>query len=108
MSRIIALIYNWWTLFVRLANPENHLEAITSRPLLLSSIGRLVQSGRQKKMIITSRHAQGNKVENIYRSLAQFFNQLKLNADPEMIADLYYRIAQVGYSFCCQIRGVAG
>lgn len=32
MSRIIALIYNWWTLFVRLANPGNHWEAITSRP----------------------------------------------------------------------------
>ena len=49
MARIIALIYNWWTLYVRLANPGNHLEAITSRPLLLTSVGRLVQSGRQKK-----------------------------------------------------------
>ena len=29
ISRMIALIYNWWTLFVRLANPDSHLEAIT-------------------------------------------------------------------------------
>ncbi len=29
-SRMIALIYNWWILFVRLANPGNHLEVITS------------------------------------------------------------------------------
>lgn len=77
MARIIALIYNWWTLFVRLANPSHHLEAITSRPLLLSSVGRVVKSGRQKKMIITSRHAQGNKVKKLCRELAQFFNQLK-------------------------------
>jgi hypothetical protein len=77
MARIIALIYNWWTLFVRLANPGNHLEAITSRPLLLSSVGRLVQSGRQKKMIITSRHAQGNKVKKIFQGLSHFFSQLK-------------------------------
>jgi hypothetical protein len=30
----VALIYNWWSLFVRLADPEHHREAITSRPLL--------------------------------------------------------------------------
>lgn len=77
MARIIALIYNWWTLFVRLANPGNHLEAITSRPLLLSSVGRLVQSGRQKKMIVTSRHAQAGKVKKICQELVRFFHQLK-------------------------------
>ena len=32
MARFIALIYNWWNLFVRLAKPDKHLEAITSRP----------------------------------------------------------------------------
>ena len=35
MARIVALVYNWWSLFVRLAHPDKHLEAITSRPLLL-------------------------------------------------------------------------
>ena len=33
MARIVALIYNWWSLFVRLADPNQHTEAITSRPL---------------------------------------------------------------------------
>jgi hypothetical protein len=36
----VALIYNWWNLFVRLAQPDKHLEAITSRPLLLHSVGK--------------------------------------------------------------------
>jgi len=85
MARIIALIYNWWTLYVRLCNPGNHKEAITSRPLLLSSIGRLAQSGRQKKMIVTSRHAQGNKVKKICQRLVHFFNELKLIA-PQLTA----------------------
>jgi hypothetical protein len=40
MARIVALIFNWWNLFVRLADPEHHREAITSRPLLLQAIGR--------------------------------------------------------------------
>lgn len=39
MARMIALIYNWWTLFVRLIEPDHHLEAITSRPLLLHAVG---------------------------------------------------------------------
>ena len=29
MARLIALIYNWWSLFVRLADPDRHREAIT-------------------------------------------------------------------------------
>ncbi len=40
MARIIALIYNWWSLYVRLAIPERHAEAITSRPLLLYGVGQ--------------------------------------------------------------------
>ncbi|MBO0742824.1 MAG: transposase [Hyphomicrobiaceae bacterium] len=37
-ARLVALVYNWWNLFVRLAEPTRHLEAISSRPLLLTSI----------------------------------------------------------------------
>ena len=40
MARIVALIYNWWSLFVRLAIPERHAKAITSRPLLLYGVGK--------------------------------------------------------------------
>ena len=32
MARLVGLIYNWWSLFVRLADPDHHREAITSRP----------------------------------------------------------------------------
>ena len=32
MGRIIALVYNWWTIFMRLGIPDKHAEAITSRP----------------------------------------------------------------------------
>ena len=47
MARFIALIYNWWSLFVRLAEPGKHLEAITSRPLLLSAIAERTRHARQ-------------------------------------------------------------
>ena len=80
MARMIALIYNWWNLFVRLAIPEKHHEAITSRPLLLSSIGRLTEHGRQKKMVITSTHGDIEKLKGAYRRLIHFFNELKSTA----------------------------
>lgn len=48
MARIIALVYNWWNIFCRLANPEKHMEATTSRPALQNIIGRLVKTGRQR------------------------------------------------------------
>ena len=46
-ARAVALIYNWWSLFVRLANPEARLEAITSRPWLMSSVGRRTEHAGQ-------------------------------------------------------------
>jgi len=35
-ARAVALIYNWWSWHVRLAHPKTRLEAITSRPMLLT------------------------------------------------------------------------
>jgi hypothetical protein len=40
LARSVALIYNWWSLFVCLADPQHHREAITSRPLLLTALAR--------------------------------------------------------------------
>jgi len=37
-ARLVALFYDWWNIFVRLADPSFHREAITSRPLFLSAI----------------------------------------------------------------------
>jgi hypothetical protein len=55
---MVALIYNWWNLFVRCAQPERAREAITSRPLLLHAVGRIVTSGRQTVLRLTSHHAE--------------------------------------------------
>ena len=36
LAGTVALAYNWWSLFARLADPDHHREAITSRPLYSS------------------------------------------------------------------------
>jgi len=40
MARITALVYNWWTIFMRLGIPDKCAEAITYRPLALHGIAR--------------------------------------------------------------------
>lgn len=40
VARAVGVIYNWWNLYARLANPDKHLEAITSRPLLFHAVAK--------------------------------------------------------------------
>ena len=80
MARLVALIYNWWNLFVRLAIPDKHHEAITSRPLLLSSVGRLTESGRQRRMVITSTHGEKATIQRAYERVHAFFSWFKVTA----------------------------
>ncbi len=91
MARLVALIYNWWNLFVRLAIPEKHHEAITSRPLLLSSVGRLTESGRQRYMVITSTHGQTSTIQRAYERVHGFFSWLKANA-PQLTSSECWRL----------------
>lgn len=49
-ARGVALVYNWWSLFVRLANPSSRREAITSRPWLMSSVGRRTEHAGQTEL----------------------------------------------------------
>ena len=56
-ARAVALIYNWWRLFVRLAHPEARREAITSRPWLMTFVGRKTDIAGQTTVTRTGLHA---------------------------------------------------
>ena len=60
-ARAVALIYNWWSLFVRMANPKARREAITSRPWLMSSVGRRTEHAGQTTITLTGQHADFGK-----------------------------------------------
>lgn len=77
MARIIALIYNWWTLFVRLIEPNRHLEAVTSRPLLLHAVGKQIQHSGHTIIQVNSNHAKFKKIQVALSSLSDFFKTLK-------------------------------
>jgi hypothetical protein len=57
-ARAVALVYNWWSVFVRLANPSARCEAITSRPWLMASIGSKTQQDGQTRITMTGLHAR--------------------------------------------------
>ena len=62
-ARAVALIYNWWSWYVRLAHPKTRLEAITSRPKLLSAVGRMTSHAGQKKILLTITHEAASQIK---------------------------------------------
>lgn len=68
-ARAVALIYNWWSWYVRLAYPKTRLEAITSRPLLLSGVARLTQHAGQCRLLVTLTHAAGDQIKAMIASV---------------------------------------
>tara|TARA_R110002111_G_scaffold237503_1_gene298815 strand:- start:107 stop:1696 length:1590 start_codon:yes stop_codon:yes gene_type:complete len=60
MANLVALIYNWWNLYVRFYDEEHHREAITSRPALMQGVARQVQSGGQRKVKVSILHEKGD------------------------------------------------
>ena len=81
MARFIALVYNWWNLFVRLAEPDKHLEAITSRPLLLSAIAERCRHARQTTLRVASSHAKAGWAASVLSGIASFLRELVQSAE---------------------------
>jgi hypothetical protein len=61
----VGLVYNWWSWYVRLANPATRLEAITSRPLLLAGVARLTEHAGQTRLLLTLTHAAGDRIKSM-------------------------------------------
>jgi len=92
MARTVALIYNWWSLFVRLARPDKHLEAITSRPLLLHAVAKQTRHQSQATVTITSAHAKTEKIQQTLNQIALFLRRLRETAEQLTQADRWHLI----------------
>lgn len=91
-ARMVALIYNWWSLFMRLADPDHHREAITSRPLLLSAIARKTRHAGQVTLTISSMHGLRDKARHAYVRISGFLTDLRQNAEQLDRLEKWYRI----------------
>ncbi len=80
MARHIALIYNWWSLFVRAAHPKARREAITSRPMLLNAVGRQTEHAGQRHLLITSMHVAKEAVVLMLTNVHELLRRIKATA----------------------------
>ena len=81
LARTIAVIYNWWTLFTRLAIPNRHTEAMTSRPLLLNGVARHTTHSNQATLTITSMHAQAPAIRRALEAVSTFLQRVRQTAE---------------------------
>lgn len=81
MARIIAQVYNWWTLFVRWIDKDRHREAITSRPLMLHGVAREVRHAGQLTLKLTQMHGKREKIRGHIDLIARFLNKVKTYAE---------------------------
>ncbi len=92
LAQMVGLVYNWWSLFVRLADPDQHREAITSRPMLLHGVARQTQHGGQVKLTVSSLHAQAGKIREMLTKLTNFLSQLLHGAEQFDVTERWRRI----------------
>ena len=64
-ARAVALVYNWWSWYVRAAHPQARREALTSRPLLLAAVGRAVSHSGQTTLYLTPMHAEAGLIKSM-------------------------------------------
>lgn len=81
MARITALVYNWWTIFMRLGIPDKHAEAVTSRPLALQGIARRTRHSNQTTVEITSTHAKARLMAAALTQVSGFLQRVKAIAE---------------------------
>jgi Transposase DDE domain group 1 len=91
-ARMVALVYNWWNIFVRLAEPDKHLEAITSRPLLLAGIAERTRHGRQTTLRIASTHGRSTWAQRVLMDVSRFLRGLTNTAEQLTPDDRWSRI----------------
>jgi hypothetical protein len=81
MARITALVYNWWTIFMRLGISDKHAEAVTSRPLALYGIARRTRHSHQTTVEITSTHSKAGLMAAALTRVSGFIKRVKAIAE---------------------------
>lgn len=97
LARTIAVLYNWWTLFTRLAIPNRHTEAITSRPLLLHGVARQTTHSHQATLTITSMHAQAPAIRRALQAVSTFLRRVRQTAEQFTSADRWRAVLRFIY-----------
>ncbi|HEV2041659.1 MAG TPA: IS1380 family transposase [Casimicrobiaceae bacterium] len=80
-ARAVALVYNWWSWYVRAANPQARREALTSRPLLLAAVGRAVSHSGQTLLYLTPMHAEAGLIKSMIANVHAAISHVRRAAE---------------------------
>jgi hypothetical protein len=80
-ARLIALCYNWWSLYTRLLGPGKHHEALTSRPRLLGGVARQNEHAEQRRLAVRLLHAEADDLKQRIVRVVAFLQDLMATAE---------------------------
>jgi len=81
MTRIVALIFNWWSIYTRMATGPRHGEAITTRPMLQQGVARQTRHANQTRLTIGSVHARACPIANLFAGFSRWLTELIADAE---------------------------
>lgn len=74
-------IFNWWSLYTRLALPGKHTEAATNRPMLVYGLGKKTRHSQQTRLTVTSNHGRTKQIQAIFTTVGEFLKRLAQRAE---------------------------
>ena len=89
-AQAVALMYNWWSWYCRLANPQARMEAITSRPLLLAAVGRITEHAGKTRVLLSITHAAVDQVKALVNNIRTGLTHIRAIA-PQLSPALQWR-----------------
>ncbi len=76
MANLVALFFNWWSLYLRFYDAEHHREAIRSRPMLMAGVGRQIQSGGRRTVRVSTVHEKEAGIINAVTLISKELHEI--------------------------------
>jgi len=106
-ARLIALVYNWWSLYARLIEPAQHHEAVRSRPRLLGGVARQSQHAGQRRLAVRLLHGEAAALRPRIAAAARFLQSLLTTAEQLEPTERWQRILRHLFPAPMQAAGPA-
>jgi len=75
MAQLVAIVANWWNIFIRMAVPDKHLEGKRSRALFQQIIEKIAKHGNGRKLIFYI--PKKEKIKEKLNSIILFLNNIR-------------------------------
>lgn len=104
MANLTALFYNWWSLFTRLCIPNKRHEAITSRPLLMGSVGRSTNHAGKKTLKLSIIHGSTKKIKQALVKAHKLLKEISRYAQQLSKSEIWRHILSAAMRFFIKKR----